>query len=295
MKEQALVGVTGAHGAQGSAIQRALAERGIRTRGFGRRADASAGGQEYRRADLSDRAGLLDAFSGLSALCFTLPLVYDLEQARRYAENVAAAAVEAGVERIVFNANVRVPGHATDIAGFETRRAAEEILLGSGVPVAIVRPAVYLENLLAPPIVNAVNEIGVLPYPVPSETSVSWISLHDLGRTVAAVLESDDLANATVDVGGSDLTGAELAQHLGDGLDREVSFLSLDPVDFEAGLARELGSEAARGVAGIYHWLSANPDTTLMSGGKSTMTQLGITTLAVADWANTAWPEPETI
>lgn len=294
VKDQTPTGVLGAHGAQGSAILRALAHRGIRTRGLIRRPGVTERGQEYLRADLGDRDELRAAFHGLSALCFTMPLIYDGDQTRRYAENVAEAAVRAGVERVVFNTNTRIPQSPTEVAGFETRRAAEEILRNCGIPVAIVRPTVYFENLLAPPVARAVNENGVLPYPVPEDTPIAWISLRDLGAAVAAVMAQDDFTDAIFDIGGVDLTGAELSGRLGRGTGQEVSFVSLDPSKFEAGLATDLGSDAARGVAGLYHWLSAHLDTALMSGGTAVLTQLGIEPITITDWATASWPEPRT-
>lgn len=223
-----------------------------------------------------------------------MPLIYDGDQTRRYAENVAEAAVRAGVERVVFNTNTRIPQRPTEVAGFETRRAAEEILRNCGIPVATVRPTVYLENLLAPPVVHAVNENGVLPYPVPEDTPIAWIGLRDLGAAVAAVLAQDDFTDASFDIGGVDLTGAELSEWLGRGTGQEVSFISLDPSHFEAGLATDLGSDTARGVAGVYRWLTAHPDAALMSGGAAALTQLGIEPITITDWAAASWPKTRT-
>lgn len=288
--DQLFTGVFGARGAQGGAIARALTDRGVRVRGLGRGPAPAGRGAEYLPADLGDPDGLQAAFEGLTALCFTMPLVYDSELTSRYAENVAAAAVKAGVRRLVFNANTRLPQSATRTAGFETRRAAEESLRRSGLPVAVVRPTVYLENLLAPPVVSAVDEHGILPYPVPERTPVAWMSLRDLGAAVAAVLTADEFAAETHEIGGEELTGRQLADGLAQGIGRAVAFSSVDPSDFEAGLVPVLGGDAASGVAGQYHWMGERPHTRIMAGGTAALARLGVTPSTVAGWASEAWP-----
>lgn len=288
--EQLSIGVFGAHGAQGGAIARALTDRGIRVRGLGRRPIPAGQGTEYLPADLGIPDQLQAAFEGLTALCFTLPLVYDSALTSRYAENVADAAAKAGVQRLVFNTNTRFPQSVTRTVGFETRRAAEEALRRSGLPVAVVRPTIYFENLLAPPVMRAVNEHGVLPYPVPERTPIAWMSLRDLGAAVAAVLETDPFAAGIHEIGGSELTGPQLADGLAQGIGRELVFAGIDPSDFEAGLVPVLGGDAASGVAGQYHWMGEQPDTRLMTGGADTLARLGVTATTVTGWAFEAWP-----
>jgi uncharacterized protein YbjT (DUF2867 family) len=288
--DKMLIGVVGANGAQGGAVTHALISRGIRVRGLGRKYRPAGPEEEYRPANLGDPVGLRAAFEGLTAVCFTMPLVYDTELTAQYAGNVAAAAAQAGVQRLVFNANTRFPQQATQIAGFETRRAAEEALRRSGLPVAVVRPTVYLENLLAPPVTNAVNELGVLAYPVPAGTPIAWMSLRDLGAAVAAVLEAEEFDAGVHEIGGADLTGPELADALGQGIGRDVTFASLDPADFEAGLAPVLGSDAASGVAGQYHWMGGQADTKIMTGGTATLARLDVTPTTVTGWASQTWP-----
>lgn len=236
-KDKAVVGVFGAYGAQGGAISAALESRGVPVRYFGTKPRPSAADHESVQVDLGEPAQVQAALDGLEAVSLTIPLVYDADVTRGYAENVATAAKQAGVKRIVFNANTRVPARETEVAGFETRRVAEQVLSESGVPLTVVRPAMYLENLLAPPVVEEVMTNGVLRYPVPASTPVAWISLADLGQAVAAALVAGGHSNSAHDIGGEDLTGPQLADYLGTTLDRPVRFETLDPTHFEGGLA----------------------------------------------------------
>lgn len=301
LTDQALTGVFGAHGVQGAAIEGGLARLGARTRGLGRsrrhgqRKGAVPGHEshvdrEYADADLAQPSRLAEAFKGLSSLCFTMPLVYDSNTTRTYAHNVATAAVDAGIERLVLNSNTRIPAQPTGVAGFETRRATEDILGACGIPIAVIRPTIYLENLLAPPVVEAVVSKGALPYPLPADTPIAWLSVQDLGTAIAQVLAADEFPEGVIEVGGRDLTGDELAAQFGSSLGTKLSFVSLDPSDFENGLAYALGDDAARGVAGLYHWLSANPESELMTGGATELSRHGTEPTSIANWVATSWP-----
>lgn len=290
--------VFGASGAQGSAIAAALVGAGRAVRGISRAGTSAADGVDAVAADLGDRDQVYAALDGVSHVSLTIPLCYDPTLVRRYAENVVAAAAERGVRGVVLNSNTRIPAGPTDAAAFETRRIAEEVVLGGEVPAVVLRPAIYLENLLAPGVVDAVKNAGVLAYPLPAVTPVSWISHADLGQAVAAVLTShevsEDLVGQILDIGGPDLTGTELAEAVGAAAGRPLSFVPLDPALFEKGLAEFLGADAAAGVAGLYHWVGRDPETAVMSGGADGLKKLGVTPTSAADWAarQHAWAPP---
>jgi NAD(P)H dehydrogenase (quinone) len=281
--------VFGASGAQGSAIAAALAAAGHAVRGISRAGTSAGAGVESVAADLGDRDQVYAALDGVSHVSLTIPLCYDATLVRRYAENVTAAAAERGVRGVVLNSNTRIPAEPTDTAAFETRRIAEEVVLGGAVPAVVLRPAIYLENLLAPGVVDAVKNAGVLAYPLPAATPVSWVSHADLGQAVATVLTghevSEDLVGQILDIGGPDLIGAELADAVGAAAGRPLTFVPLDPAVFEQGLVGFLGADAAAGVAGLYHWVGRDPETAVMSGGADGLKKLGVTPTSAADWA----------
>ncbi|WP_109506888.1 SDR family oxidoreductase [Nocardioides speluncae] len=280
--------VFGASGAQGSAIVAALTEAGHAVRGVSRSGAASpVPGVENVAADLGDRDQVRRALEGVSHVSLTIPLCYDPDLVRRYAENVTAAAAEQGVGRVVLNSNTRIPAEPTEAAAFETRRVAEEIVLGGPVPAVVLRPSLYLENLLAPGVVDGVTNAGVLAYPLPAVTPVSWVSHADLGRGIAVALaeEADDLVGQTLDIGGPDLVGADLAAAVAAAAGKPLRFEPLDPAIFEQGLAGFLGADAAAGVAGLYHWVGRDPETAVMSGGTDGLKKLGVTPTSAADWS----------
>lgn len=260
--------VLGGSGAQGSAIAQELATQGQAVKVLVR-SDAGPipAGTQRVVADLADGDALLEAFKGVSHLTVTLPLVYDPEVTDAYAMNIARAAARNNVRRIVFNANTRTPHARSDVPAFDTRNGAEAILRGSGVDIVTLKPSIYLENLLAPSCLAGMKEHGQLHYPLPAQTRVSWLSLADLGRAVAAAHALDKSPAGPVLIGASPMQGSELAAQLSEAVGRPVSYVPLPPDVFEQSLVGFIGAKGAAGVAGLYHWAFRHPDTTLFASG----------------------------
>ncbi|GAA2091197.1 hypothetical protein GCM10009801_56740 [Streptomyces albiaxialis] len=281
--------VTGATGAQGGAVARLLAARGADVRGLARRSRASPAGVAVHAGDLGDAAAVRAAFEGVTHAALTLPLEYDHATVVRYARNLAGAARAARVRRLVLNTNTPLPERPTDRPGFETRRAAEEVLRASGVPTVVVRPTVYLDNLHSPWHGPALVRDGVLACPLPAELPVAWMAHADLARVVVAALdrEGPEMEGRVLSVGGPEaLTGPELADALGRGLGREVRYVPLGVDRFEAGLARAVGAGAAAGVAGIYHHVASGRDPALLAPDPArTARTLGVRLTPAAEWA----------
>jgi uncharacterized protein YbjT (DUF2867 family) len=283
------VAVVGATGFQGGAVARLLAERHHRVRTLTRRPagdrpplpDAS-----FVAGDLARPQDVRRLFEGTTHAAVTLPLVYERERVRLYARNIALAAMEAGVERLVLNTNTRVPHGPTTVPAFETRRIAEDVLRDSGVPLVVVRPPVYLDNLFSPWNGPALVDEGVLAYPLPPSTPTAWLSHRDLAEAVYAALTVDGLDGRTFDIGGThSLTGPELADAFGRGLGRRVQYVQLPPAVFQRGLAQLLGPDTAAGVAGIYHYMATGADPLLLAADDGVAAEvLGVRAAPVDEW-----------
>ncbi|MER7044173.1 NmrA family NAD(P)-binding protein [Streptomyces jumonjinensis] len=268
------VAVVGATGYQGGATARLLAERGHPVQTLSRRPEADRPelpGVSFGGGDLGRYDDVRQLFEGATHAAVTMPLVYQAEKVLRYAQHLAKAARAAGVRRLVYNTNTRIPERTTDIAAFETRRLTETVfregLAHSGVELVVVRPPVYLDDLFSPWNGPALVHEGVLACPLPARTPVAWISHRDLAEAVYAALTVDGIAGQSFDIGGArTLTGPELAEAFGRGLGRSVRYAPLEPGVFERGLARFQGPEPAAGVAGVYHCMAHGVEPELLAG-----------------------------
>ncbi|WP_328668152.1 NmrA family NAD(P)-binding protein [Streptomyces sp. NBC_00322] len=287
------VAVVGATGFQGGATARLLAERKHRVRTLSRKPEADRPelpGVSIASGDLGRYEDVRQLFEGATHAAVVMPLVYQAEKVMRYAQHIAKAAREAGVGRLVYNANTRVPDRSTNVVAFETRRLAETVfregLAHSGVELVVVRPPVYLDNLFSPWNGPALVNEGVLAYPLPADIPTAWISHRDLAEAVYAALTVDGVAGRAFDIGGAQtLTGDELATAFGQGLGRAVRYVPLEPGIFEQGLAQILGEESAAGVSGIYHYMATGLEPGLMAGDEGESAQaLSLKPAPVDEW-----------
>ncbi|MEU6713656.1 NmrA family NAD(P)-binding protein [Nonomuraea sp. NPDC046802] len=271
--------VFGAGGAQGGAVARLLVEAGFAVRGVSRTRAVPEGVEPFQ-ADLGDAGRVREAFAGVTHVSLVLPLEFEPDRVAAYVRHVVAAATAAGVRRLAFCAGNRLPRADTGQAAFETRRAAARAVLESPVPSVVLCPPLYLDNLAAPWVREALVNEGLLRYPVPAGVPVSWLSHADLAAATLAALTGDGLEGATLDLGGEPVTGPELAAAFG------ARYEEMDVDAFEAGLAAVMGARTASGVASTYRWIAGRGHD-LYAAPPGGAERLGIKATSPAAWAAT--------
>ncbi|MFF3667130.1 hypothetical protein [Microtetraspora malaysiensis] len=147
----------------------------------------------------------------------------------------------------------------------------------AGLPVVVLCPPVYLDNLAASWVAGPLAAEGVLRYPLPADLPVPWLSHDDLGAATHAALVRDDLEGAMLKLGGPDVvTGDELAAAFG------ARYSAQDLAEFKSGLAMALGAPTAAVVAATYRWAAADRD--LFAADPAVADLLGLRLTPLRTW-----------
>lgn len=239
--------VFGATGVQGHPVVDAALEAGFEVRGASR---------DYREAEekLSDRVEVVEAdlavgsdvdeaMAGVDAVFFHLPLLREEVDPDLIVDNVLAGAARNRLERIVFSTS----GHCNDEippgAFADTMRAASNKVLNAEVPAVVLRPTLYLANLVWPNLIRQIREYGKLTYPpLGSKRRLSWTATEDQGRIAAAALSADVTGEAFDIASPEPITGPELCRMLADVYGREVHYAPEKIEDFADTVTHLTGS-----------------------------------------------------
>lgn len=285
--------VTSAAGAQGRDIVRRLLAAGMTPRVLLRpgKANPFGAGVEAVPGDLADFDSLRRASLGADALALTLPQIQDRQALVRYGRNAVDAAKAGGVRHIVFNATGLATA-GTGVAAMEAKAEVMGHLHSAGVPFTVLRPTLYLENLLSPASLAGMLREGVLAYPLPADYRVSWLSRDDLAAFVAAALARPELAGNWFDLGGPDtLTGLELAAILADATGRHIRYVPVAAPEFAARLNAVLGAGVGDEIAAIYAWFDRQRVSPLAVNATTAAAALGVQPTGVRAWAEAQnWP-----
>lgn len=232
----AVHGVFAATGRQGSATADALLERGVRVRALVRRPQSAKAralaerGAEVVYSDLDHPDTLAPAMEGLDALWFMTTMTGDDGPGGEIAMGraLADAAVRSGVGRVVFSS---VGGAERDsgVPHFDSKYEVEKYLAGLDLPVTVVRPVFFLENL--PYMTSVEGDRVVVRMAIPEDVPLQMIAARDIGRAAATVLvEPDSVAGDSVEIGGVELRGEQIAAEIGAGIGKSGHYeaLSLD-------------------------------------------------------------------
>lgn len=206
--------VTGATGNQGGALAHELLRRDHAVRAFTRKPDSvearglEAAGAELAAGSFEDRASIRRAAEGVdAAFVMSTPFEHGADAEVEQATRVIDALAEAGVGHIVYSSVASADRH-TGIPHFESKRAVEEHLMGTGAPWTIVAPVSFMENLWMQPELRQ----GRFTWGIPGSRPQQLVALVDLARTIATILERQgDWLSRRVEVASDELTGPQAA------------------------------------------------------------------------------------
>lgn len=250
--------VFGATGTQGHPVVDAALAQGLRVRAVSRdlaKAEEQLSDRaELFEADLLEAAEVADALSGMDGAFFYLPVLPASPEGESMVDHVIAGARSSGLKRLVFTSSAWW-GEGMPAGSFvHGLQSVSMRLLQSGVETVVLRPTLYLANLVWPHIIAEIRDRGRLSYPPLSATRrLNWTSTEDQAALVVASLEAD-VAGEIIDIASPEaVTGPELCRLLVSVYGREVHYDPQTVAEFADTLSHMAGSaEVARAVSGLY-------------------------------------------
>jgi uncharacterized protein YbjT (DUF2867 family) len=200
--------VTGATGFVGSHLVRTLLEEGHGVSALVRPVAATAAlPRQVRvsRGDVLDQASVSRALAEVEVVVHLASGYGDdaSEIIVRGSENVGRAAVEAGVERLVFLSCLPANA-ASPSAFFRAKWLAEQSVRALGVPYVILRPSLVLGrgDSVTRPLADLTHALPVIPIPGSGRQRHQPIDVEDLCRCIAQAVSSPRVLNSEIAVGG---------------------------------------------------------------------------------------------
>jgi uncharacterized protein YbjT (DUF2867 family) len=273
--------VHGATGAQDSPVVSALTAVGADVSALTRDHELSIPGVETVVADLTSSDSLATAYGDADGVFVHLPAAPD-EALRPLARNIVTALRAANPSRVVISTS------GTPVSSAQGEDSALGSLIAgvaeAGISHAVIEPRLFFENLLMPPLVEAVRSEGVLRYPVREDMPISWASHLDIADAAAALLLTKTETTGIVGVGQlPGITGKDLATAYAAHLGRDVVFEAVVPADFGKNIASAVGEAAATSVVAAYQAMWEAP-ARVIDEVTSSQRKLGLTPRTTEQW-----------
>ncbi|QYA13190.1 NmrA/HSCARG family protein [Rhizobium sp. AB2/73] len=232
--------VTGATGKQGHAAARHLLKDGWHVRALVRDPTNEAAialqtaGAQLVPGNLDDQGSVDRAVQGVYGV-FSVQRTQSSDAADGFTTSdevrqgiaVADAAKAAGVNHLIYS-SVGGADRKSGIALWESKWEIEKYLNGIGLPVSVIRPVSFMENLLNTARGLAGNALVSFPDP---DRPVQFVAVDDIGAFAALMFrERSEYLGQAYEFAGDELTYTEVATAISRVVGRSISYAQL-PVD----------------------------------------------------------------
>jgi uncharacterized protein YbjT (DUF2867 family) len=175
-------------------------------------------------ADMGDRAALEKAFKGVTSVFLVTnpqPQMAELEN------NVIAAAAKTGVKYLVYVSGGRsVSRPDSETFAGRAHYQVEQKLLGSSLGWVILRPGLFMQNVLGQ--ATSIKNDSKFVLPFTKDLPVALVDVRDTGAVAARIL-ADPAAHAgkTYEFTGAGTTYGQFAEVFGQVLGRPITYVSV--------------------------------------------------------------------
>ncbi len=238
-------------------------------------------------ADLHHAEAVVEAMADMDAVFFHLPILPSAAETALIVANVIEGARAVGIKRLVFSTS----GYCGDdmppgdfVGGL---RRVTHSFLSSGLDVVVLRPTLYLANLVWPNIIRDIREYGRLRYPPLShKRRLNWTATEDQGQIAVACLNAPDVAGEIIDIASPEpVTGPELCRLLAAVYGREVHYDPMQIDDFADMLSHMAESaEVGRTVSGLYQGIDSLPGHGPLVDTDALESRFGVRLTPVSEW-----------
>jgi NAD(P)H dehydrogenase (quinone) len=232
------IGVTGASGGVGSRVVRRLLDlvHGAPVVALTRTPEAvpEQPGLTARHADYEDRSSLLASMRGVDTLVF-ISSDGVADPVRRHHANIVSAAIEAGVEHVVYTSILDI----SPDSGFyyaPLHRKTEAMLVDVGLGCSLARTSIFADYFASAWVTPALAD-GDLALPA-ATGRMSLVTRDDVARALAAL--AVERMPAIVELTGpAALTAAEICEFTRATTGRELSYSAIDEPSYRDLMARD--------------------------------------------------------
>jgi uncharacterized protein YbjT (DUF2867 family) len=215
--------VLGATGRQGGATARHLLAKGWRVRAFTRDPEKPAAqalhqaGAEVMAGDYDDRASLEAAIHGVYGVFSVQASADEVRQGKQIADVAKAASIQ----HLVYT-SVQSAEDLSRVGGDGNKWEIEQYIHTLGLPVTILRPCLFMDDLLDPRygVPNGTFAIAFQP-----DVLIGLIAADDIGAFATLAFEHPgEYLGKTIEIAGDALTPSQVAAAISRAIGRSISY-----------------------------------------------------------------------